>query len=119
VTIFDYLKTITVTKKAIEQLEQYVPYLVTRWLSFINPSVCSYLNLANKQVLLENKDLHYKVLLCLFPKMKYTPRINYIKKVKEEKAEQNQQIKLIAEQLELSTNEVKNLIEINQNLLLL
>ncbi len=117
-TIFDYFKTIIVTKKEECQLDQYVPFLVTRWLSFINPTICSCLNIINKQVFLESKELHYKTLLCLFPKMKYTPRINYVKKVKEEKTEENKQVKILAEQFELSTREIESLMESKQNLFL-
>lgn len=115
-TIFDYFKTIIVTKKEEQQLDQYVPYLVTRWLSFINPTICSCLNVANKQVFLESKELHYKFLISLFPKMKYTPRINYIKKVKEEKQEENKQATILADQLELSTKEVEKLLQLKEEL---
>lgn len=109
-TIFDYLKTIVVSKTLIQQLETYVPYLITRWLSFINPSVCQILNSVNKQVLLENKDLHYKVMLSLFPKISKMPRISYIKKVKFKEEQECPKIKVLAQQLELSTREVQSLL---------
>lgn len=116
-TIFDYFKTIIVTKKEEKQLDHYLPYLVTRWLSFINPTICSFLNIINRQVFIENKEMHYKTLLCLFPRMKYTPRINYIKKIKEEKSEENKQAKVLAEQFELSTKEIENLLQIKADLI--
>jgi hypothetical protein len=111
VTIFDYIKDITTTKKGTLLLEQYVPYLVTRWLSFINPTVTEAVNEFNKQVLIEDKELHYKILLTAFPKTKSLPRITYIKKVKEEKEKENNIVKLLAEKYELGEREIKSMLE--------
>ena len=104
-TIFDYLKDIIVTKKGDLALDGYVPFLVNRWLAFINPQICHAINQLNTKTLLEDKLLHYKLVLSLFPKMKYVPRINYIKKVKEETTEEDQRIKMLAENLEISKRE--------------
>lgn len=109
-TIFDYLKDIVVTKKGDLSLEQYVPYLVTRWLSFINPTVATSLNALNTKALLENKEMHYKIMLSFFPKMKYMPRITYIKKIKEEETKENKLIGLLVERLEISKREAQSLI---------
>ena len=109
-TIFDYLKDIVVSKKGNLSLDQYVPYLVTRWLSFINPTVAGSLNSLNTKVLLEDKELHYKTMLSFFPKMKYMPRINYIKKVKEEETAENKLIRVIAERFEISKREAEFLL---------
>ena len=65
-----------------------MPFLVNRWLSFINPTVCSNINQINSKTLLEDKEMHYKMMLSLFPKMQYCPKINYIKKVKEDETEE-------------------------------
>ncbi len=105
-TIFDYLKDIIVTKRGDLPLDNYVPFLVNRWLSFINPTVCSVINQVNQKTLLEDKELHYKLLISLFPKMKYSPKINYIKKVKEDEKDEDVRIKIIAENFEISTREV-------------
>jgi hypothetical protein len=110
VTIFDYLKDIVVSKKGNLPLEQYVPYLVTRWLSFMNPTVAESLNIINTKTLLENKELHYKTMISLFPKMKYMPRINYVKKVKEEETEESKLVSLLAQNLELSKRDVGYLV---------
>lgn len=105
-TIFDYIKDIAVTKKGNLPLNDYVPFLVNRWISFINPTVCEFINhVTNNPILLEDKELHYKTLLCTFPKMKSLPRLNYVKKIKEEKSEVNQKIKAIAQSLEISERE--------------
>ena len=109
-TIFDYIKDIIVTKKGDLPLDSYVPFLVNRWLSFINPQVCQAINQLNTKILLEDKLLHYKLVLSLFPKMKYIPRINYIKKVKEEIEEEDQRIKILAENLEISKREATFLL---------
>jgi hypothetical protein len=111
VTIFDYIKDIVVTKQGNLSLDHYVPYLVNRWLSFINPTVCAGINQANSRVLLEDKELHYKTMISMFPKMKYCPKINYIKKVKESKQEQDLKIKTLAEKFELSVREVLLLVD--------
>ncbi len=104
-TIFDYLKDITVTKKGDLPLDEYVPFLVNRWLSFINPTLCSAINQVNSKTLLENKDLHYKTMISLFPRMKYCPKINYIKKIKEDNTEIDAKTKAIAQQYEISNKE--------------
>jgi len=105
VTIFDYIKDIVVTKKGDLPLDGYVPFLVSRWLSFINPDVCQAINQLNTKTLLEDKLLHYKLMLSLFPKMKYAPKIKYIKKVKEQELEEDRRVKVLAENLEISKRE--------------
>jgi hypothetical protein len=111
VTIFDYIKDITVTKRGDLPLDQYMPFLVNRWLSFINPTVCSNINQINSKTLLEDKEMHYKIILSLFPKMKYCPKINYIKKVKEDETEEDVRIKVIAQNYEISEREALFLLD--------
>ena len=106
ITVFDYIKDIVVTKKGNLPLDSYVPYLVSRWLSFINPEVCVVINQTNSKSLLEDKQMHYSTMLALFPQMKSVPRISYVKKVKQKEAEEDKLIKAIAESLEISTREV-------------
>ena len=110
-TIFDYIKDITVTKRGDLPLDQYMPFLVNRWLSFINPTVCSNINQINSKTLLEDKEMHYKIMLSLFPKMKYCPKINYIKKVKEDETEEDVRIKVIAQNYEISEREALFLLD--------
>ena len=109
-TIFDYLKDIIVTKKGDLPLDQYVPYLVTRWLSFINPIIAEFANALNTKVLLENKELHYKMLIAAIPKAKYAPRITYVKKVKEDEAKEDQRVSFLAQGLEISKREARMLL---------
>jgi len=111
VTIFDYIKDIIVTKTGDLPLDDYVPFLINRFLSFINPQVCEAINQLNTKTLLEDKSLHYKLVSSLFPKMSYVPRINYVKKVKEEtEEEEDQRIKILAENLEISKREAATLL---------
>lgn len=111
ITIFDYLKDILVNKTGNLPLDNYVPYMINRWLSFINPQISHAINQANTKVLLEDKSQHYKLLLSLFPKLKYAPKIQYIKKSQEEKEKDNKEIKFLASQLEVSEKEVSWLIK--------
>lgn len=110
-TIFDYLKDIIVTKKGDLPLDQYVPFLVNRWLSFVNPTVCEAVGLnLNNKTLIENKEMHYKAAIALFPKMKYCPKINYIKKVKEKEQDADARINILAQNLEISIREASFLV---------
>jgi hypothetical protein len=112
VTIFDYIKDIAVTKKGNLPLNEYVPFLVNRWISFMNLTTCEYVNnILNNKVLLEDKELHYKMLLCTFPKLKSLPRLNYIKKVKEDKEITDARIKVLAQNLEISEREAVAMLE--------
>lgn len=115
-TPFDYLKDIFVTKKGDLPLDNYIPFMINRWLSFVNPAVAETINQFNNQTLLENKEMHYKMMLTLFPKMSYAPRINYIKKAQEEIQEEDKRIKLLADKYELSKKEVISLIAFKESL---
>lgn len=113
VTIFDYLKDIFVTKSGNLSLDDYSPYLVNKWLSFINPQVSEATNQINSKCYLENKELHYKITLNLFPKLKYVPKIEYIKKIKEtvnETEDKQKVIQAVAFNMELSEKEASFLI---------
>lgn len=109
--LFEYLKSITVTKNDKLSLEEYIPFLISRWLSFgvatssqaINETVNSLGNL--------EKNYHFKLLLTLFPKHKYQPKFNYIKKVKTNTTPDGEKNKLLAHSMELSVREVNELLK--------
>lgn len=110
-TIFDYLQDILVTKKGNLPLNEYVPFLVNRWISFMNPTVCEFINhTANTKTLLEDKELHYRTLICILPKVSYLPKFNYIKKVKEKEQDLDIKVKILAQNLEISVREASELI---------
>jgi hypothetical protein len=111
VTIFDYLKDILVTKRGDLVIDQYVPFLVNRWLSFLNPTICETINsTVNCKTLLENKELHYKTMIAIFPKARYAPRINYVKKIKEKEQDDDVRVKVLAQNLEISEREALLLV---------
>ena len=92
-------------------LDGYSPYIINRWISFIDPSFGELANYFNTKVFLEDKVLHYKTMISLLPKVRSVPKINYIKKFKDENTEEDRRIKIIAEQLEISQREAANIIE--------
>ncbi len=105
-TIFDYIKDITTYKKGNLPLEGYIPYLINRWLGFISPQICGAINESVNALGNIDKEQHYKLLLKLYPKSK-VPFIKYVKKVKEEKTEEDDKISLLASNMELSQREIK------------
>jgi hypothetical protein len=110
-TIFDYLAQIFVEKRTDVSLEHYVPYMINRWLSFINPTICESINHFNDKSLLENKEMHYKVMLTSFPKLRSVPRIDYEKKSSKKAASDSIDLKkVIAQSLEISEREVENML---------
>jgi hypothetical protein len=115
-TIFDYLKDITVNKKGDMPLEAYPPFLINRWMSFISPSSCLAINESVNTLGNIDKSIHYKLLISCFPKQKYNPKINYIKKVKQEKDEKDDKISILAKSLELSQKEVEQMLDFKEQL---
>ncbi len=108
---FSFLKNILVTKESPEQYDSYIPYLLNRWFSFINPSVAENINAFNKQLFLENKDIHFKILATIFPKTKKVPNVYYLKKEKETQSNpDSKNIELLAKKHELSIKETAELI---------
>jgi hypothetical protein len=85
--IFDYIKNVLFFKKPfekenMEEIKQYNPFLVNRWISMNDGESANLVNeTTNKLNYLGNdKEMHYKMLLNVLPQKKYN-RINYIKKV--------------------------------------
>lgn len=88
--IFDYIKNVLFFKKPFEkenaeEIKQYNPFLVNRWISMNDGESANFINeTTNKLNYLQNdKEMHYKMLLNVLPKKKYN-RINYIKKIEKE-----------------------------------
>lgn len=114
-TIFDYIKSITTHKRTDLPLDEYIPFLINRWLSFVSPSVCSAVNESVNSLGNISKDHHYKLLLKLYPKSK-VPFISYVKKVKEEKTKENDKVDMLASNMEMSKRETKLLLELTEQL---
>ena len=109
--LFEYLKAITNTKKSNNiTLDEYIPFLITRWLSFGVPRAAIALNETVNSLGNISKDMHFKLLIALFPKFNRYIKFNYIKRksVLKNDEESKKRTTLIAQNLELSTREIEN-----------
>jgi len=113
--LFEYIKDITTYKKGNLPLDDYIPYLINRWLSFITPQICGAINESTNTLGNIDKLQHYKLLLRLYPKSK-VPFISYVKKVKEEKTKEDSKIDMLACNMEMSRRETKLLLELKEQL---
>jgi len=110
-TIFDFIGDILFFKKndkltTVDQEAEFQPYIVNRWLSMHSPTVAKHSNILNKYLgIFDNKKDLYNLFLAVFPKTPYK-KISYIKKVKEKKEDQDENIKPLAKNLELSEREI-------------
>lgn len=113
--LFEYIKDITTYKKGNLPLDDYIPYLVNRWLSFIAPQICNAVNESVNALGNISKEHHYKLLLKLYPKSK-VPFIKYVKKVKEDKTKEDDKVDMLASNMEMSKRETKLLLELREQL---
>lgn len=111
--LFEYIKDITTYKKGTLPLDEYIPFLINRWLSFVTPQICSAINESVNSLGNIDKQLHYKLLLKLYPKSK-VPFISYVKKVKEEKTKEDERVDMLASNMEMSRREAKLLLELKE-----
>lgn len=111
-TIFDYINDILKFKTGALPLDSYTPYLINRWLSFINPHLAQFVNEFNDKTFLEDKEMHYKAMISTLPKIRNIPKINYIKKTKIETVEEDNRILILANSMEISKREAKELLQI-------
>ena len=114
-TIFDYLGDILVKKKGDLPIEEYIPFMINRWLSFSSSSACQAINESVNSFGNLDKNIHYKLLISAFPKQKYMPKIQYIKKIKEEKTEEDNKVELLSGNMELSRREIKQMLDLKGN----
>tara|TARA_R110000764_G_scaffold20248_3_gene52111 strand:- start:4810 stop:5187 length:378 start_codon:yes stop_codon:yes gene_type:complete len=89
----------------------FVPFLLNRWLTMYSKQTVSFVNdTLNKYcgVFDTDKQKTYRLYYNLIPRLKFK-RINYIKKVKKDKAAQDdlEQLKLIARNKNMSVRELK------------
>jgi hypothetical protein len=113
-TIFDIISDIAFTKKtryldSCEDESVFSPYLTNRWLSMYSPLLAKTSNIVNKYLMVfDDKQSLYKLFLNSFPKV-VSKRINYFKKNKTDKEENNN--KLVANTMEISIREVEQYID--------
>jgi len=91
--------------------QAFVPFLLNRWLTMYSKQTVSFVNdTLNKYcgIFDTDKQKTYRLYYNLIPRLKFK-RINYIKKVKKDKAEQEDldQLKLIARNKNISVRELK------------
>lgn len=113
-TIFDYLGDILVKKKGDLPVEEYVPFMINRWLAFSSNEAANAINQTVNTFGNLDKNVHYKLLIAAFPKLNRMPMISYIKKVKPEKEEKDNKVALLSSNLELSQREIKQLLELKE-----
>lgn len=113
--LFEYIKDITTYKKGNLPLDDYIPFLINRWLSFIDPQISSAINESTNTLGNISKEQHYKLLLKLYPKSK-VPYIKYVKKIKEEKTKEDERVNMLASNVEMSKRETKLLLELIEQL---
>ena len=113
--IFDFITSVLFTKKknclnSVDEEGEFSPYMLNRWCSMYSTSTASISNILNRylSVFPEKKDL-YSLFVAVMPKVS-SRRISYIKKVKEEKKEENSDIEMLAINLELSQREINQYI---------
>lgn len=110
---FDLLRKLIFSKKTIaedlgsEDLQQFTPYMMNRWLSFYGASQAVFVNetLNRFTSLLDDKGEMYKLYYNLIPTCRYK-KIEYVKKKKEKEEKQDTNIPIIARNQMISQREV-------------
>lgn len=108
--IFSILSNIITHKKddviSVEEDREYQFYLINRWLSMHSPKFASIVNdTTNRYWSCLTKDEMNKLLISSIPRSRFK-RIAYIKKNKKEKTKKEEDIEMLAKNLELSRREV-------------
>lgn len=120
-TIFNFIDSVLFNKKKLNTINegetQFNYYMVARWCSMYSPDIAQILNETTNIYgkMFFTKQEQYELLLNVLPKVK-KKKINYLKKNKEEKIEQNLEIKNLAKILELSEREISQYIDFLTNL---
>ena len=120
-TIFDFINDVLFTKKntmqSLDDESTFSPYMLNRWISMYSPAMARDCNIINKYLgAFENKKDLFNLFVATFKKVPFK-RINYIKKHKEEKKEECEQLDLLAKSYELSKREIKQYLELKDGFL--
>lgn len=116
-TIFNYVDSILFDKQHLDDVKydenQYNSYMVNRWCSMCTTDSAEIINETTNRywsVYMQKQD-HYEFLLNLMP-VQRRKKLNYIKKIKEDVDKKtNENIQLVAKRMELSTREIKMMME--------
>lgn len=96
-----------------DDIQQFNPYMIVRWLSFYDSTQCVFVNetLNRFSSIDDRKTAVFSMFYNLIPKLKFK-RVNYIKKTKDQK-EDDDMYKLIAKSHDISTREVKMYMDLS------
>jgi len=120
-TIFDFIASVLFTKEktclnSVDEESNFSPYMLNRWCSMYSKTTATFSNILNRYIgIFEDKKDLYSLFVAVMPKVT-SKRIFYIKKTKEEKKEENSDIKMLANNLELSEREIKQYIAFSETL---
>ena len=120
-TIFNYIDSILFNKKRVNTINegetQFNLFMVSRWCSMYSTDIVKILNdtsnIHGKTFL--TKQEQYDFLFNILPKVK-RKKLNYIKRNREDKKEENTEIENLAKFSELSKREVISYLEILEEL---
>lgn len=120
--IFDHIKTLFFKVKLTESLnddsiQTFIPYMVTRWLSFYSKSQATIANeILNRYAgVFTDKYDTYKFYSNIIPKMPFK-KISYIKKNKVDTTKEVEHLDLVANNLNISVRELKEYLELKDQL---
>lgn len=117
--IFTYINSILYKSKLSEKIQptttEYNQYSINRWLSMYSPDVANIINsTVNVYGSVLEKQEHYELLFNLLNKSK-NKKINYFKKSKKDNKDESD-IKEYCDMYEISEREVKEMIDLQNNL---
>lgn len=119
--IFDFISSVLFTKKktclhTIDEEGEFSPYMLNRWCSMYSQSTATFSNILNKYIsVFDNKKDLYSLFVAVMPNVP-SKRISYIKKIKEEKKDEDNNTVMLANNLELSQREINQYIAFKESL---
>lgn len=117
--IFDFINSLIFSKKRItfndENKTGYVPFMINRWCSFYSKDLANIINQTVNKFTFLNKEEHYSFLYNFLPKVKFS-KINYIKKKDKTTDKEDENISMLAKNLELSKREINHYILCHKSL---
>jgi hypothetical protein len=120
-TIFDFIASVLFTKEktclnSVDEESNFSPYMLNRWCSMYSKTTATFSNILNRYIgIFEDKKDLYSLFVAVMPRVS-SKRISYIKKIKEEKKEENNDIEMLAINLELSEREIRQYIAFSETL---
>lgn len=105
--LWDYIKSITSDKNELtnDELRDYEPYMINRWLSIV-PHYVPIISMVNNSTFVSNKRMHYQFLLNTIPK-KFVRlgKENYVDTTEPKKMKEL--VLLLSSKLNVGSNDIK------------